>query len=202
MGNGVHVININNKKIGVCICADNHFTEIIEKIQKENVSLFIMPHAWPTPYKVGNGVKQKDIINQNNELKELPVKIAQLLKVPVVFVNQIGTMEKMLGFFGKFMTADNFKLQGFSRIIDSKGTLLSEIDDKEGIIYSDIDITKNENVEYDSVPNYNGWIHEGSVIVRKILAPIDITLGQKQYKKQLRRWRAINDQNNTSRFFS
>jgi len=188
MGNGVHIININDKKIGVCICADNHFTEIIEKMQKENISLFLMPHAWPTPYKVGNGVKQKDIIKQNDELKKLPVRIAQLLKVPIVFVNQIGTMDKMSGLFGKFMAPDNFKLQGFSRIIDSKGTLLSEIDDKEGIIYSDIDITNNKNIEYDSVPNFDGWIHEGSMFLRKILAPIDIALGQIKYKNELKKF--------------
>lgn len=193
MGNGVHIINIRDIKIGICICADNHFTDIIEKIQKENVSLFLMPHAWPTPYRAGSGVKQQDIIFQNNELKELPVKIALLLKTPVVFVNQIGTMERMSGLFGKFMTPDTFKLQGFSRIINSEGMVLSEINDEEGIVYSEIDITGNKKVEYDSVPNYNGWIHEGSVFIRKVLAPLDIVLGRNQYRKKLKKF--IKDHN-------
>jgi hypothetical protein len=83
------------------------------------------------------------------------------------------------------MTPANFKLQGHSSIIDSDGRVLSEIDDKAGIIYSTIDIKENNNADYESVPDYNGWIHGGSAFVRKILAPIDIRIGQKQYRRKL-----------------
>ncbi len=83
------------------------------------------------------------------------------------------------------MTPNNYKLQGYSRIVNSDGNVLSHMDDNEGIIYSDIEMNKNETTEYLQVPNYNGWIHEGSYIVRKILAPIDIAIGQKKYKKNL-----------------
>lgn len=102
-------------------------------------------------------------------------------------------MERMSGLFGKFMTPDTFKLQGFSRIINSEGMVLSEINDEEGIVYSEIDITGNKKVEYDSVPNYNGWIHEGSVFIRKVLAPLDIVLGRNQYRKKLKKF--IKDHN-------
>ena len=108
-----------------------------------------------------------------------------MLKCPVVFINQVGTMDNMLGLFGKLMTPDNYRLQGFSRIIESNGNVLSEINDNEGIIYSDIDITKNETGGHAKVPNYNGWVHEGSFVIRKILAPIDIAIGQMTYKKKL-----------------
>jgi predicted amidohydrolase len=185
MGNGVHIIQLGDFKIGVCICADNHFTEIVQQLQKENISMLLMPHAWPTPYKIGNGVKQEDIEFQNKELRELPIEMAKFLNCPVVFINQVGTMEKMLGLFGKLMTPDNYRLQGYSRIIESNGNVLSEMNDNEGIIYSDIDISQNKAIEYVPVPNYNGWIHEGSFIARKILAPIDIAIGQRKYKKSL-----------------
>jgi N-carbamoylputrescine amidase len=188
MGNGVHIIKIKDIKIGVCICADNHFTDVIEIIQKENVSILLMPHAWPTPFKTGGGLKEEDLISQNDELKNLPVKIAKLVNAPVVFINQIGIMDRMIGIFGKFMTPDNFCLQGHSRIIDSEGSVLSEIDVREGIIYSNVELKKNTAIKYTPVPNFDGWIHEGSKFIRKIIAPIDIKIGQKRYRKMLSKY--------------
>lgn len=198
MGNGVHIIPINGIKIGVCICADNHFSEVIEKIQKENISVLLMPHAWPTPFKTGGGLKEKDLINQNEELINLPIKIAKLVNAPVVFVNQIGIMDRMIGIFGGLMTPDKYSLQGHSRIIDSEGNVLSEIDEQAGIIYSNIELKNNTTVKYTPVPNFDGWIHEGSKIVRKVIAPIDIKIGQIKYNKMLRKFISNNHLTNAS----
>lgn len=188
MGNGAHRMTIAGQRVGVGICADNHFTKIMQQFQKEQVSLLLMPHAWPTPYKVGNVITKEDLVRQNNELKELPKKVAQIVKTPVVFVNQVGSMARMEGLFGRLMKPDTFKLQGFSRIVASNAEVISEIDDTEGVIYSEVDLSKKENDEFSEVPNYSGWIHEGSFFIRRFLAPIDILLGQRRYKKELARF--------------
>lgn len=188
IGNGVHIIKVNGIKIGVCICADNHFTEIINKMQNEKISMLLMPHAWPTPYKIGGALKEKDLINQNEELKKFPIQVSKLLNTPVVFINQTGIMDKMIGIIGCFITPETYKLQGHSRIIDSDGKVLSEIDEKTGIIYANINLKKNITFDYIPVPNFNGWIHEGSKIFRKIITPLDIKIGQISYKRELKEY--------------
>lgn len=47
-GLGIHVIETTIGRIGVGICADNHFASLIALLQAEAVDLILMPHAWPT----------------------------------------------------------------------------------------------------------------------------------------------------------
>lgn len=180
-GKGKYILNTSLGIIGVGICADNHFCEIIEQIQNSNVVLHIMPHAWPTSVQKGNNAS--DFNRVNKKLHEFPIIIAKALGVPSVFINQIGEITQMAGILGKLMNPEVFKLQGCSKIINNAGIVLSELDSSEGIIVSEIQL--KSSLQKSKIPNYDGWILEGSKLLRKIIIPFDIWRGEKNYKKEL-----------------
>lgn len=59
MGDGVHVLELGGLRIGVAICADNHFTDTLTTIRREKVSLLIMPHACLRPIARGAASRQR-----------------------------------------------------------------------------------------------------------------------------------------------
>ena len=124
-----------------------------------------------------------EILQINKELRNFPVTIAKALGVPSVFVNQIGDMPQMPGILGKLMKPEVFKLQGYSKIINNDGTVLSELDSSEGILFCEIQL--NSSLSKSKVPNYDGWTHKGSKLLRKLIIPLDIWRGERKYKKEL-----------------
>ena len=188
MGNGQHIIDTEYGKMGICICADNHFTDVIEYIKKEFVDVLIMPHACPTPYKTNNNITIEDIENQRKELKDLPMNLSNILDVPTIFINQIGSFEPMDGIFGKLMDPEYFQMEGFSKIVDKGKEIVGGTEGQECILIGEIEIKAKSNYEVKEIPNYQGWIHPGSKIVRKIIGPIDVIYGQFVYRRNLRKY--------------
>lgn len=188
MGDGKHIIDTEYGKMGICICADNHFTDVIENIKKECVDVLIMPHACPTPFKTNNNITIEDIENQRKELNELPMNLSNILDVPTIFINQIGSFEPMDGIFGKLMDPEYFQMEGFSKIVDKGKVIIGEAADQEGILIGEIEIKAKSNLIVNEIPNYQGWIHPGSKIVRKIIGPIDVLCGQFVYRRNLRKY--------------
>jgi N-carbamoylputrescine amidase len=94
---GVHVINTAIGKIGVGICAENHFAVFLKQMREQSVDLVLMPHGWPTPCKVGKGVSEQDIEKQHKQQLELALLYATSLGVPAIFVNGVGSTGRMVG---------------------------------------------------------------------------------------------------------
>ena len=184
---GNHLIHSGLGLISVGICADNHSCDIIAKIQNEKPVLHLMPHAWATPLKADNMVKESDFERIRKDLNEFPVTIAKALEVPSVFVNQIGEMPQMNGILGRLMSPKKFKLQGHSKIIDSNGNILSAMEDKEGFIIAEVEL--KAATRKNDIPNYNGWTHDGSKLLRKIIIPLDLYFGKRSYDKKIRIFR-------------
>ena len=189
-GKGEHIIHSSLGKIGVGICADNHYSSFIKQIQEDNIDLLLMPHATPSPFKTSKTVTDDDIKKAEEGIKGFPSLVTSLLGVPTVFVNQIGKIATISGVLGKIINPDVFRLQGYSRIIDSDGALKAELADKEGIALAKVvlDPSCKKNNE---IPDYYGWIHSGSRIVRKGLTPLDILIGSAYYKISVKRKREI-----------
>jgi N-carbamoylputrescine amidase len=182
-GFGTHIINSSLCKIGVCICADNHFTKIIKKIKNEDIDIFIMPHAWPSPYKTSKIIKEEDILNAEKEIENFPSTLNKILGVPVIFSNQLGNIDNMIGLLGKFLTPSYFKSQGHSKIIDYDGSVKAKMKDEEGFSIAEVTLSKSKK-DFE-IPNYNGWIHKGSR-TRLFLIPLDNFFGKLGYKKTLK----------------
>jgi N-carbamoylputrescine amidase len=179
-GGGAHIISTSLGKIGVGICADNHFTRLIQLMQDESVDLMLMPHAWPTPSKTGGAVSEQDIRDQHAKVKQTPRLYAELLGVPAMLVNQVGTMGRMSGILGKMMSPEVFRLEGGSQIVDSDGTVKGELGSEEGVLVAEV--TLNPQLKrHTQAKSYGGWIDPGSAIARQVFIPLDIALGMLSY---------------------
>jgi N-carbamoylputrescine amidase len=193
-GRGLHVIDTAISKIGVGICADNHFASLLARLQAEAVDLMLMPHAWPTPVRTTGLVSEQDIREQRAKPQQLAALYARCLGVPVVFLNGIGRMARLAGLLGRVMDPEVFRLEGRSRIIDSDGTLKVELGNEEGVMTADVTLDPARKRSL-TPPSYRGWLHPGSAIARHVIIPLDIVFGVLSYTLDpLRRRRARNSQ--------
>ncbi len=185
-GEAIHIINTPFAKIGVGICADNHYTNFIKQMQENYIDLLLMPHAWASPFKESKTVNVNDMIKIEEEIKSFPSLVRSLIGVPTVFVNQIGNIATISGVLGKLMSPNVFKLQGYSKIVDADGTIKAELNDEVGIVLAKVALDPTYKIKKD-IPNYNGWIHRGSKLVRKVIIPLDIFIGSLVYKLSVKK---------------
>jgi N-carbamoylputrescine amidase len=177
---GSHVIQTPFGKIGVGICADNQFAAFLKQMREEAVDLMLMPHGWPTPCKTNEQVSQQDIQKVHENAKQLVLLYAKSLGVPAIFINGVGPMGRMIGLLGKFMDPTVFRLEGRSRIIDSDGMLVGELESEEGVTIADVTMDPSRKC-YVEPENYDGWLLPGNAISRKVIVPFDVTFGQIWY---------------------
>lgn len=169
-GEGVYVINTSLGRLGVSICGDSHYSYVVETLQNLDIDILIMPHAWPT------------MESGSQDEWEFTEIISEMLKVPVIFVNGVGKMQKMQGIFGKLMTPEKFALRGRSCMFDAKGKRIGNLDNDPGILVREVALGKSSNNK-PTVPNYAGWTHPGSNLVRKLIIPVDVWLGKRVYER-------------------
>jgi N-carbamoylputrescine amidase len=188
--NGDHVIETDVGRIGVGICADNEFTSFLREMQEQRVDLVLMPHAWPTPTRIGGPVSTYDLQQAKEHMEALPLVYARALGVPVVFVNQVGPIARIAGLIGRLMDPAQFRCQGQARIVDSDGDVVGSLGDEEGIIVADVTLDPARRQE--GMPrSYGGWVLPGSALPRKVIIPLDATVGTLRYRLRSARRRAI-----------
>lgn len=183
---GNHVIRTDIGKIGVGICADNHYTAFASRMQTSTVDLMLMPHAWPTPYKTSKYVSERDLLKADEDVASWTPLYASLLGVPIVFINAVGAIGRMVGLLGKFMDPAVFRLQGLSCIMDSDGVLKGVLGKEEGIVVAEVTLDPSRK-RHNKPKDYGGWLNPGSTLIRKVLLPVDIALGTVSYQLNRRR---------------
>ncbi|MFO7537184.1 MAG: carbon-nitrogen hydrolase family protein [Chloroflexota bacterium] len=179
-GRGRHLITTGIGQIGIGICADNHFTAFPRLMQRSGIDLLLMPHASPLPYKTAKLITAADIDRARENLLSIPTLYARLLGVPVLFANALGDLQPMSGLFGKLMDPALFRLLGLSRIVDGDGTLRGELGHEEGVLVAEVSLGAGFRQEQ-APPDYGGWLHPGSALVRRALRPVDLALARVYY---------------------
>ena len=179
-GRGQHLVDASLGRLGVGICADNHFVSFVSHMQESAIDLMLMPHASPVPFRTSKVITEADVASAHERTVSLAPLWANLLGVPVVFANAVGPLRPMMGLLGRFVTPDAFHLGGLSRIVDSDGTLVAELGAEEGVIVGDVtlDPLRKQSV---APPDHDGWLHPGSAMTRKVIIPLDIALGRASY---------------------
>lgn len=198
---GPHTIDTGIGRLGVGICADNHFVTLVRQMQAQSVDMMIMPHAVPTPFKVGGLVSEDDIPRNNAKLRATAPLYSKLLGVPAMFVNTVGPLggEKWPGLFGSIYKADQFRLGGLSTIVDSDGTVKGEADGlSECVVMANItlDPSRKINVVPTAYGRYGGgWIDAGisSNAARDAICYIDSFFGRLSYNFSRLRGRKARD---------
>jgi N-carbamoylputrescine amidase len=186
---GTHTIDTEIGRLGVGICADNHFVTLVRQMQAQSVDIMLMPHAVPTPFKVGGLVSEEDIPRNNLKLRATAPLYSQLLGVPAMFVNSVGPLggEKWPGLFGRIYKPDQFRLGGLSVIVDSDGTIKGEADgSSECVVMAQItlDPSRKINIVPTAYGRYGGgWIDPGisSNMARDAICSIDSIFGRVSY---------------------
>jgi N-carbamoylputrescine amidase len=123
---GPHVISTAIGKIGVGICAENYYCAAASAFLKESADFIVMPHSSPDMSN-GGGLPSPPGTH-------IASWYAKKLGVPVAMVNKVGRSYKpppneISGVF-----------PGRSAIVDSDGTVLQSMDDKEGLGIADISL--------------------------------------------------------------
>jgi N-carbamoylputrescine amidase len=177
---GNHILETPFGRIGVGICADNQMVSFLKHMAEGSADMILMPHGWPTPCRTNRQISEEDIQDHHSRTRRLVSLYAERLGIPAVFVNGVGTMERMPGLLGKFMDPDIFRLEGRSRIVDSDGTAVGELGSEENILVADIllDPSRKHFAEPES---FDGWLLPGNAFSRKVMIPFDITFGQFHY---------------------
>jgi N-carbamoylputrescine amidase len=116
---GSHVISTAIGKIGVGICAESYYCFAASQFLKDSADFIVMPHSSPDMSKNGG--------LQSPPGTRLASWYAKKLGVPVVMVNKVGRSYKPPP------NEINGVFPGRSAIVDSDGTTLQSMDDKEGI---------------------------------------------------------------------
>jgi len=188
---GSHTIDTGLGKIGVGICADNHFVPMVRKMQKEGVILMLMPHAWPGPSADSNQINQELILRSREKARDLACIYAKLLGVPVVFTNHVGPIgrERWMGIIGSKIDPDSTSMIGMATISDANGCLVAQADDStETIITAELDLhpsVQRIQSEPARFGNYGGgWLDASasSNFLRDLVCYIDSFLGSMNYK--------------------
>jgi hypothetical protein len=73
-----------------------------------------------------------------------------------------------------------WRLRGQSRIIDSDGSLLSQLAEQEGVLTAAATMDPGRK-HYRPQPSYGGWLQPGPVLARKVIIPRDILTGTLTY---------------------
>jgi len=132
---GPHVIKTELGKVGVGICYENQLAYTPQLMYAQSVDMMLMPHSAPSPMP-GPLFPQKAVDMYNEGLKGLAGYYARLLGIPVIMANKCGRWQSPVPFL-PFVAQDS-SFPGLSTIVDSDGTLKSQLGDEEGVIVGEV----------------------------------------------------------------
>jgi N-carbamoylputrescine amidase len=182
-GSSSRVIDTEIGRIGIGICADNHYVDMPIEMQAKSIDLLLMPHAWPVPVKALGIIKEEDVRGQQENVKGYSQLFSRMLGVPSVFINAVGPIgpERWEGILGRLMSSEVYRNAGYSSIADSDASLLAQLGPEEdGVIVADVIIDPARKVT--TVPvSYGGWLHPGDPVFRNVIMPVEICVAKLKY---------------------
>jgi N-carbamoylputrescine amidase len=192
---GSHVVHTDVGRIGIGICADNHFAPMVRLMRAQGVDLMLMPHAVPAAFKTGGLVSEADVASAYAKMRDMAPLYARLLGIPAVFANQVGPRgrEGWMGIMGRLMPPDQFRFVGLSTIADRNGMIAAQMDDQsEGVIVGQVARGRSvePTTELVTYGRYGGgWLHAAASgnIPRDVLCTVDACFGKLSYNMSAKR---------------
>ena len=170
-------------RIGIGICADNHYIGRLRRMKEADVDLMLMPHANPAPYRTNRQTSQKDLELIAGHPATIAAAYSNYLRAPAVYVNAVGDFPEFSGGFGAKSFKENFRLLGGSLITDAMGNIAEKMGDAVG--YRIAAVTPGKIAEPPMEPAvYHGkWLHRGNALYRYFIMPHMIRKGIRSYNK-------------------
>ena len=174
-GDVSHIIETPLGKIAVGICFDSHRIGLYNSLKAENPVLILMPHAWAMSVKEDGSVKRENKIKTDFLCKAY----SEAFGVPVVFANARGQVEQMAGITGKLMK--DYQLKGQSGVYFPNGTATRFMEREVCLFEADMSKpgTLTQKIKF-----YGGYIDKGSALFRKVVLPLDIGKGVRDYERK------------------
>ena len=189
------VIDTEIGRIGIGICADNHYVDMPLEMQEKSIDLLLMPHAWPIPFRAAGLVKAEDVLEQLENVKGYAQLFSRMLGVPSVFVNAVGPIgpERWEGILGRLMDPTIYRNAGYSTITDPDTSVLGQLGpEEEGVIVADVTLDQSLKVQMAPV-SYGGWLHPGDPVFRKVVLPVEVCVAKLKYAiRSGRKAKALN----------
>jgi N-carbamoylputrescine amidase len=179
-------------RVGVAICADNHRVDTLQRVRSAGVRLHLMPHAWPMPARAGGLVSEADLGVPAARARDLCRVYADHLGVPTVLVNAVGPLPPMDGLLGSLLSPERFALGGSTQIAAPGGRTFGHLDGEEDLLLAQVELGPVAAVAGDP-PTWNGWLHPGEPLLRRVLLPVDAWWGQRVYRARRSRRRTPKD---------
>jgi len=132
---GSHVIETELGTIGVGICYENQLAYTPPLMCSGSVDIMLMPHSAPAPTNVW-WLPRRRLEAIAEILRRLPVYYADVLGVPVVYINKSGPFKSPVPGMPFYPQDSHFP--GESTIADSDGTVLARLGADEGIAVADV----------------------------------------------------------------
>jgi N-carbamoylputrescine amidase len=175
------VINTPLCRIGFGICADFHYADMPLRLHEQSADIVLMPHAWTAPMKTSKVVNEADVREARELVKGYAQYYARMLGVPVVFADQTGLMAGSVGgIWGLLMDPAVFGYPGCSTIADSDGSARAQMGPEEGVIAADVTLDPSRK-HYSPPQSYDGWLHPGAPLMRKVILPLGIASSKISY---------------------
>ena len=173
-------------RVGVAICADNHRVDTFLRVRSAGVSLHLMPHAWPMPARAGGLVSEADLAVAAARARDLCRVYADRLGVPAVLANAVGPLPPMDGLLGSLLSPDRFALGGLTQIATPDGRTFGPLGGEEDLLLATVELgpaaAAEGPVAAGDPPTWDGWLHPGEPLLRRVLLPVDAWWGRRTYR--------------------
>lgn len=182
-GKGDTYIDTDIGRIGIGICADNHYAERLYRMKAANIDMMLMPHANPAPYKTSAQISEKDLALFERQPYIVAAAYSRYLRVPTIYVNAVGSFPKFSRGFGMKNFNENFCLRGGSLITNAQGEKIVKMGGGEEYEISSVTIGSTSEVPVIPSVYHGKWLHPGSALYRYLIMPGLIRRGTRSYNK-------------------
>ncbi len=180
-GDSPAVVDTPLCRIGFGICADFHYVDMPRLLHEQSADIVLMPHAWTAPLATSKLVKEADVREAGALVKGYAQFYARMLGVPVIFADQTGPLVGSLGgIWGHLMNPAVFGYPGCSTIADGNGSARAQMGREEGVIVADVTLDPSRK-HYSPPQSYDGWLHPGAPLMRKVILPLGIVQAKLSY---------------------
>ena len=185
---GPHVMETELGRIGVGICYENQLAYVPRIMCQQSVDLLLMPHSIPLLMRsfFFNG---KQVERYMDAVKDLAVRYARMLGVPVVMANKCGPWVSPMP--GNPFPVQRSSFPGLSTVADSDGTLKTQLGDEEGVIVEDVRLDPSRKI-HKVPPSYGRWAWKdpyGFSWLLRIATPVTEACGRLWYSLSMERRR-------------
>ncbi len=178
-------------RIGIGICADNHYMDRLKRMKDVNIDFMLMPHASPAPFRTNARISGKDIELFEKQPEMIASVYSKYLRRPTVFVNSVGSFPEFAGGYFVKDFNENFRLMGGSLVTGSDGVPKTRMGSAESYAVVEVSLEPSDDRPVEPIVYHKRWLHPGNAVFRGIVMPLVTRKGIRNYEKNSKKWMSL-----------